>query len=106
MPTGKISKARDRRAQPGSPSLRFSGQRIIMRLPDEREVSQPLRRYPTLLNATAAQRKAWQLIGPALGFHWPELNLDLSVEGLLHGLPERIPKPPSLTSLKRRRVAT
>ena len=72
-----------------------------MRLPDDREISQPLERYPTLMRATGKQRKEWELIGPAVGFHWPSLNLDLSVEGLLHGLPERIPAPPPLESLKR-----
>jgi hypothetical protein len=77
-----------------------------MRLPDDREISQPLERYPTLMKATVAQRNAWELIGPALGFHWPGLDLDLSVDGLLHGLPECIPRPPSLESLKRHKVSS
>jgi hypothetical protein len=101
MPTGKINTARNRRVASDSPSLRFEGQRIIMTLPDDRVISQPLQRYPSLLKASVAQRNAWELIGPAIGFHWPALDLDLSVDGLLHGLPERIPKPPSLESLKR-----
>jgi hypothetical protein len=94
MPTGNMRKTRDRRIMSDLPRLRFAGRRIVLRLPDDREISLPLQRYPTLLKATSAQRNAWELIGPAVGFHWPALDLDLSVDGLLHGLPEHVPKPP------------
>jgi hypothetical protein len=63
-------------------------------LDDEREVSVPLKRYPTLLKARRAQRADWQLIGPGKGFHWKSLDLDLSVRGIVSGLPEVIPAPP------------
>jgi hypothetical protein len=36
------------------------------------------------------------LIGPGKGFHWEDLDLELSVEGLLQGIPEGIPRPPVL----------
>lgn len=37
--------------------------------------------------ATDAQRNAWQIAGGGYGIHWPELDEDLSVEGLLRGAP-------------------
>src|SRR2546423_12820735 len=73
--------------------LRFAKGRLVVELSDEREVSVPLDRYPTLRNASGRQRASWQLIGPGLGFHWPGMDLDLSVRGLVSGLPEVIPAP-------------
>ena len=56
-------------------------------LSDERSVSAPLVWYPRLLNGTAKERRKWQLIGDGLGIHWPELDEDLSMEGILQGKP-------------------
>lgn len=86
---GAVAKARD-----VATGLRFENGRMVVILDDRREMSLPLSLYPTLLKATAAQREAWELIGPGKGFHWEGLDLDLSVEGLLRGLPEAIPAPP------------
>lgn len=99
MPTGKGNKAAAANRQPGAAAaaprgLRFDGDRMVVLLDNERELSLPLTRYPSLRSATPAQREAWEMIGPAKGFHWPALDLDLSVDGLLAGLPEAIPRPP------------
>ena len=83
-------------AAPNAVGVRFERGRLIVILDDEREVSVPLSRYPTLQRARAAQRNDWRLIGRGLGFHWESLDLDLSVRGLVSGLPEVIPPPPSL----------
>jgi hypothetical protein len=56
-------------------------------LSDGRSVSAPLVWYPRLLNGTAKERRKWQLIGDGLGIHWPELDEDLSMEGILQGKP-------------------
>lgn len=88
MSTGKIKAAN--RAK----HLRFQGQRLIVEFRDGREVHLPLRLYPTLLRATPAQRRNWTMIGPEKGFHWPALDLDLSVDGLIQGLRQAIPSPP------------
>ena len=101
MSTGNGNKRKVNR-EPKALALRFNGDRLVVALDDEREVSVPLRRYPTLRNATAKQRAAWQLIGPAKGFYWPALDLDLSVRGLISGLPEVIPAPPPVKRLTRR----
>jgi Protein of unknown function (DUF2442) len=55
----------------------------------------PLQLYPTLLDATPKQRKAWQMIGPGKAFYWKDLDLDLSIDGLIQGLREAIPRPPT-----------
>ena len=74
--------------------LRFGTDRLIVELEDGRELHVPLRIYPLLLHATPARRSHWVMIGPGKGFHWPDLDLDLSVDGLISGLREAIPAPP------------
>jgi len=76
-------------------SLRFEHSRLIVAFDDDREVSVPFSKYPTLQRATSAQRNAWELIGPGKAIHWPLLDLDLSVAGIMSGLPEVLPKPPT-----------
>jgi hypothetical protein len=79
--------------------LRFANGRMIIALDDGREISLPLSKYPTLLQATAAQRRNWEMIGPGDGFDWPDLNLQLAVDALVQGIPEGIPKPPDIPEL-------
>jgi len=89
MPTGNGSKG-----EPEAVGLRFAKDRLVVELDDEREVSVPLSRYPSLLKARPAARNDWKLIGPGRGFYSASLDLDLSVRGLVSGLPELIPAPP------------
>ncbi len=56
-------------------------------LMDGRTITVPLAWYPRLLHATAAQRKRWEIAGAGFGIHWPEIDEDLSTEGLLRGTP-------------------
>ncbi len=58
-------------------------------LKDRRSVSVPLAWFPRLLHGTAAERGNWELLGDGEGIHWPDLDEDISVEGLLAGLPSR-----------------
>ena len=74
--------------------LRFTRGRLAVLLNDEREISVPLAWYPTLETASRAKRSDWQLIGEGVGVHWPMLDLDLSIAGLVNGLREAIPWPP------------
>lgn len=67
--------------------VRFSGESITVDLADGRTISVPLVWYPRLLNASSEDREAWQLAGGGFGIHWPSLDEDLSVEGLLRGAP-------------------
>lgn len=61
---------------------------VIVSLLDGRILALPLGLYPVLQHATAKQRANWQIIGRGRGFHWPELDLDLSVAGMLAGTPD------------------
>jgi hypothetical protein len=60
---------------------------LSVSLRDGRVITVPLVWYPRLLNGTAAQRKNWKIVGGGYGIHWPELDEDLSTEGLLRGAP-------------------
>lgn len=60
---------------------------LTVDLADGRSISVPLAWFPRLLHATQAQREHWQLAGAGYGIHWPDLDEDLSVEGLLRGAP-------------------
>ena len=66
-------------------SVCFSEDALTVRLDDGRSLSVPLAWYPRLLDGTQAERENYQLIGDGEGIHWPELDEDLSVEGLLAG---------------------
>ena len=62
-------------------------ERLSVTLEDGRRISVPLRWYPRLANATPEQRANWEIAGAGFGIHWPDVDEDLSVEGLLLGLP-------------------
>ena len=55
-------------------------------LADGRELAAPLEWFPRLRDATPEQRQHWRLIGRGHGIHWPDVDEDISVRGLL-GLP-------------------
>ena len=66
-------------------SVRVSDDALIVDLSDGRTVSAPLAWYPRLLYGTSAERDDYQLIGEGLGIHWPQLDEDISAEGILAG---------------------
>ena len=66
-------------------SVDFSEDSLTVRLDDGRGLSVPLAWYPRLLHGTKAEREKYELIGDGEGIHWPELDEDISVEGLLAG---------------------
>lgn len=59
--------------------------RLVVDLMDGRTIAVPLAWYPRLASATAEQRNHWELAGGGYGIHWPEIDEDLSTEGLLRG---------------------
>lgn len=67
--------------------LSFSGDSMCVAFSDERQVIVDVASFPRLRNASPTQREQWQLIGDGLGIHWPELDEDLSMEGILQGRP-------------------
>jgi len=60
---------------------------LTVKLLDGRRLSAPLAWYPRLLHATPAQRAEWELSGASFGIHWPQIDEDISVAGLLAGAP-------------------
>ncbi|MGH9338026.1 MAG: DUF2442 domain-containing protein [Acidobacteriota bacterium] len=64
---------------------------ITFYLVDGRVVSVPLAWSWRLSDATPAQRNNYEIIGDGHGVHWPEIDEDLSVEGMFHGVPARRP---------------
>lgn len=67
--------------------VRFEDDRLIVDLADGRTIAVPVAWYPRLADATPAQRAQWEVAGAGYGIHWPEIDEDLSTEGLLRGAP-------------------
>ncbi|HID54469.1 MAG TPA: DUF2442 domain-containing protein [Anaerolineae bacterium] len=58
---------------------------LIVSLSDGRVLFVPLDWYPRLKHGTPAERNNWELIGEGEGIHWPDLDEDISLDGLLAG---------------------
>lgn len=68
-------------------NVRIDEDSLTVDLMDGRAISVPLAWYPRLLNATHEQRNDWKVCGGGFGIHWPQIDEDLSTEGLLRGSP-------------------
>lgn len=64
---------------------------IAARLADGRTISVPLAWSWRLLDATPAQRTRFELLGDGTGIHWPDVDEDLSIRGMLDGTPAQRP---------------
>ena len=71
---------------PRAASVEFQDSQLVVHLEDGRTVMVPLEWFPRLRDATGSQLADHRLVGRGIGIHWPELDEDLSVRGLL--LPE------------------
>jgi hypothetical protein len=67
--------------------VHFTEDTLAVDLSDGRTIVVPLAWYPRLLNATLEQRFHWKVSGGGYGIHWPDVDEDLSTEGLLRGAP-------------------
>ena len=65
---------------------------ITAHLVDGRVISVPLAWSWRLSDATPAQRANWQLVGDGHGVHWPDVDEDISAEGMLSGIPAHRPR--------------
>lgn len=65
----------------------FTDHTLSVALKDGRTITVPLAWYPRLLHASKAARRKWKVSSGGYGIHWPELDEDLSTEGLLRGAP-------------------
>jgi hypothetical protein len=80
---GILAAAADERVK----DVRVSDDVLSVDLMDGRTITVPLAWYPRLMNATPQQRQRWEVSGAGYGIHWPEIDEDLSSEGLLRGAP-------------------
>ena len=70
---------------PRARDVRCTDDELIVALTDGRRIAVPLAWFPRLRDATAAQRAHCEILGAGEGIHWPDLDEDLSVSGLLRG---------------------
>ena len=78
-----IASAQDARAV----GVEFRADKLVVHLEDGRSISAPLEWFPPLKDAQPRARDRWELVGRGRGIHWPDLDEDISVAGLL-GLPD------------------
>jgi len=67
------------------PNVSITDETLILALADGRTIALPLAWYPRLLHGTAEERNHWEWIGDNEGIHWPDLDEDISVEGIIAG---------------------
>jgi len=72
--------------------VRVTEEEIIAYLVDGRTISVPIAWSWRLSEATPQQRSNFEIIGNGLSIHEPDIDEDISVEGMLHGAPARRPK--------------
>ena len=80
---------RDSEVRPGErvKDVRFTEDTLIVDLIDGRTIIVPLAWYPKLLDAAPEELRKWHVSGAGYGIHWPDVDEDLSTEGLLRGAP-------------------
>ncbi len=71
---------------PRAQHVQIRDEELVVELADGRSVSVPIAWFPRLLHATP-QQQHWELLGDGEGVHWPDIDEDLSVAGLLRGTP-------------------
>lgn len=65
----------------------FTSDTLSVSLKDGRTITVPLAWYPKLFHASPDQLRNWKISGGGYGIHWPDVDEDLSTEGLLRGAP-------------------
>lgn len=71
------------RPDPTAVDVRTDETTLRVVLADGREITVPLAWFPLLHGASDEQRRQWEFIGRGVGIHWPAIDEDISVEGLL-----------------------
>lgn len=72
--------------------IRITDHDIIADLADGRTISVPLAWSWRLSDATPAQRERYEIIGDGQGIHWPDVDEDISAEGMLYGMSAARPR--------------
>jgi len=74
-------------AIPTAESVRVTDDTLSVELSDGRTISVPIAWFPRLAHSTPRESSRWRLIGRGRGIHWPLIDEDVSIEGLLAGRP-------------------
>lgn len=77
--------------EPRIKDVAVTDETITFYLADGRVISVPLAWSWRLSDATHEERSHWEIIGDGHGVHWPDIDEDLSAEGMLNGIPARRP---------------
>jgi hypothetical protein len=64
-------------------AVEFTARELVVTLLDGRKIATPLEWYPRLQRASAAERANYEIM--AMGIHWPAIDEDLSIAGMLKG---------------------
>ena len=64
-------------------AVAFTGTELVVTLADGRKIVTPLDWYPRLQRASASERANYEIM--PMGIHWPDLDEDLSIAGMLKG---------------------
>jgi hypothetical protein len=78
--------------EPRIRDIHITEDEITAYLVDGRTISVPIAWSWRLSEATPQQRSNFEIIGEGQGIHWPEIDEDISAEGMLYGIPARRPK--------------
>lgn len=70
---------------PVADQVSFTDAELVVSLVDGRTIHVPIAWFPTLSQASIEQLEDYQLLGDGEGIHWPQIDEDLSVKGLLLG---------------------
>ncbi len=73
--------------EPCAQTVECSDTELIVYLADVRTISVPIIWFPRLVNASIKQRQNYELLGMGEGIHWPDVDEDISILGLLAGKP-------------------
>jgi hypothetical protein len=72
---------------PRASAVNCTEQELIVFLADGRHISVPIVWFPRLAKANAQQRADYQILGDGEGIHWPQIDEDISVFGIIAGKP-------------------
>lgn len=78
--------------EPRIKEIKVTEDEIIAHLVDGRTISVPLAWSWRLSEAAPSQRANYEILGDGFGIHWPEIDEDISVEGMLNGSPAKSPR--------------
>lgn len=87
--------------EPRVVSVNVTDEAIVADLADGRIISVPLEWSWRLSDANPQQRAHWEIIGDGQGIHWPDVDEDISVEGMLRGVPAKRPSRSETRKLRR-----